>query len=144
VQNFENLKILIVDDDEDVRTFIADSFAEAGFHVSMAKSGFEALSLCEKNNFKFDIIITDIRMPDGSGIELLDTIRAKLQGDEAPVIMCISGFTDLSVESAYHKGADAFFVKPIDPDALIAAAKHFYNLRKQGAQAAINNSKKSA
>jgi len=109
--------ILIVDDEPDLREAIAFDFRRKKFHVLTAASGREAFGIVEKE--KIDIVLSDVRMPDGDGVELLDKIKAR---DAAlPVVMFITGFADITLEEAYDKGVDAIFSKPFDRKALMDA-----------------------
>lgn len=109
--------LLIVDDDEGLRSAIVYDFQRRGFEVLEASSGNQAFEVT--NSRHVDLILTDVRMPDGTGVELLDRVKAR--DPEVPVVILITGFADLSVEDAYAKGADAVFSKPFDRKVLIAA-----------------------
>ena len=65
------------------------------------------------------VILSDVRMPDGDGIELLEKVKEKNMF--LPVMMFITGFADITLEEAYEKGADAVFSKPFDRKALFEA-----------------------
>jgi CheY-like chemotaxis protein/Tfp pilus assembly protein PilZ len=103
-------KILIVDDDPIMRQVLRSDFTRRGFAVTEAGDGLQAL---EKLNEKvFDLIISDVRMPKFSGVELLNQVR-KLYG-ELPIFMFVTGFSELSLEEAYAQGASALFPKPFN------------------------------
>jgi CheY-like chemotaxis protein len=65
--------ILIVDDDKEVREIVAEFLSDFGYQVLAAKGGREAIHLMERNP-EVELLITDVRMPDMSGIELADTV----------------------------------------------------------------------
>jgi CheY-like chemotaxis protein len=109
--------ILIVDDEEDLRDAIAFDFERKNYNVLTAANGRDAFKLVESH--KIDVVLSDVRMPDGDGVELLETIKTKHAF--LPVVMFITGFSDLSLEQAYNKGADAVFSKPFDRQALFDA-----------------------
>lgn len=109
--------ILIVDDEQFLREAIAMDFKRRKFNVLLAANGREAFDIVLKE--KVDIVLSDIRMPNGDGLELLDRIKAR--DANLPVVMFITGFADLTVEDAYARGADAIFPKPFDRKALAAA-----------------------
>ncbi|MBS1985050.1 MAG: response regulator [Bdellovibrionales bacterium] len=125
--------ILVVDDEEDLRESLKRKFARHGFNVATAESGNKALQVCQSH--AFDVVLTDVRMANGTGIELLDGLKKQF-GYRCPAVICMSAFSDLTTEGAYLKGADALFPKPVDPAALLAAIMHFYNSRKQRLAAA--------
>lgn len=114
-------KMLVVDDEELLRETIAQDFERRKFEVLTAENGTVALEIVKKE--KIDIVLTDVRMPKGDGIELLRNIR---RIDHAtPIVMFITGFSDMSVEDAYHEGADAIFSKPFDRKLLFATVDKF-------------------
>jgi CheY-like chemotaxis protein len=103
-------QILIVDDDPGFRNALAFSFRRKGYQVLLAPSGKEAFELIQSNHV--DLVISDIQMPGGDGIELLDRTR---EIDRAiPFVLLMTGYAELSTEDAYNKGADALFSKPFD------------------------------
>lgn len=112
--NFQDVTILIVDDEPDLREAIAFDFKRKGYNVLTAGSGREALAMLETK--PVHLVLSDVRMPNGDGIELLDKIKEK--NTLLPVVMLITGFSDISLEEAYDKGADAVFAKPFDRKAL--------------------------
>ncbi len=103
-------KILIVDDDQLLRQVLANDFVRRGYDVVEAGDGSQALKCIEQE--KVDLVISDVRMPKIGGVELLTTIRQ--QHGEIPVFMFITGFSELTLEDAYHKGASALFPKPFN------------------------------
>jgi CheY-like chemotaxis protein len=111
--------ILIVDDERDLREAIAFDFRRKKFRVLLAGSGHEALEIVERENV--DVVISDVRMSGGDGVELLERIKAR--NAFLPVVMFITGFADISLEDAYDKGADAVFAKPFDRKALMEAVQ---------------------
>ncbi len=112
-----DFKIMVVDDEPDLSEAIAFDLKRKGFQVVTAVSGREAFEMAASN--PVDLILSDVRMPNGDGIELLDRIKAK--DVRIPVVIFISGFADITLEEAYEKGADAIFSKPFDRKALLAA-----------------------
>lgn len=80
--------ILIVDDDDAVREILAETLEEFGYRVIRAGSGEEAL-LCLDRDEEPDMIITDVRMPGMSGLELAERVRAR---DEHVKLLLISGY----------------------------------------------------
>jgi CheY-like chemotaxis protein len=114
----EKKTILIVDDEKDLCEILAAFFERKGFFALTAGNGIEALKIVKVN--KIDIIVSDIRMPKGNGVELLVEVR-KLNSS-LPVILFITGFTDITVEDAFDKGAEAVFAKPFQFKDLFKAA----------------------
>ena len=102
--------ILIVDDEDGLRESIAFDFRRKKFNVATAACGKDALKIVETQ--KVDVVLSDVRMPNGTGLELLDWIK---QRDVfLPVLMFITAYADISVAEAFDRGADAVFAKPFD------------------------------
>ncbi len=111
-------RILIVDDEPDLREILRDEFSSLGFSVCEAESGREAFEMvCAQ---AIDIVVTDIRMVKGSGVELLEKIRK--EKPSRPGVILVTGFADISRAEIYEKGADAIIGKPFDLDTLTDAA----------------------
>jgi DNA-binding NtrC family response regulator len=110
------VKILVVDDEPDLRDVISSRFTLEGCEVTLAENGQAAIDAMKVK--RFDAVVTDIRMPGGNGVELLDAIKEL--GDQAAVIL-ISGFTDLEPQDALARGAKALLIKPFDLDDIINA-----------------------
>ena len=107
--------LLIVDDEADLREVLAYQFKKDGFKVLEASNGKEAFDIVQTK--KVDLVISDIQMPGGNGVELLDNVRQ--HHHEIPIVLFITGFTDISLEDAFNKGAEAVFAKPFDRKALL-------------------------
>ncbi len=106
----KEIKLLVAEDDEDLRKTICELFSLFGFSVTGVSDGKEAL--VQIQNEIFDIVVSDIRMPNVSGFELLTKI--KKENVNTPKFIAISGFTDYSIKDLYAAGVDGFFNKPID------------------------------
>lgn len=111
--------ILIVDDEADLREAIAFDFVRKKFKVLTAASGREAMKVIEQN--EVGLVLSDMRMPNGDGLELLDWIKAR--NAFLPVVMFITGYADISLEEAYGKGAEAVFSKPFDRSVLFSTVQ---------------------
>lgn len=110
----EQLEILLVDDEQDIRDVLEVALADAGHTVFTAENGQDAMAVFERTHPA--IVITDIKMPVMDGIELLQ--RVKRNAPETEVIMITGhGDMDLAVKSLKHKATD-FITKPINVDAL--------------------------
>ena len=112
-------KILIVDDEEDIRVVLDISLSDMGYEVYTAEDGEEALRILSE--IKPSIVLTDIRMPVMDGIELLR--RIKQVNPETEVIMVTGhGDMDLAIKSLKYEATD-FITKPIKDDILEIALK---------------------
>lgn len=104
--------VLIVEDEVELREPLVMEFESLGCKVFEAANGVKAFEIvCRENP---DLVISDIRMPGGDGISLLKKIRER--GTDMPVVMLITGFSDLSFEETYDLGAEAVLSKPFDLD----------------------------
>jgi two-component system, response regulator FlrC len=101
--------ILLVDDEPELRQLIAASLVIRGYDVVETESGNEALKVLGQSSP--DLVLSDVRMPNGSGAELLKGARA--QGYKIPIIL-MSGYTDLTQEQALQEGASALLSKPFN------------------------------
>lgn len=112
-------KILVLDDEEIVRVSCKKCLTPEGYDVDVAANGVEGLAMTENN--RYDVILTDLKMPDMDGIEFL--ARVKERHPDTKVIM-ITGYSTVEhAVKAMRKGAYNYIEKPFTPDALIDAVK---------------------
>ncbi|MBP7147053.1 MAG: response regulator [Acidobacteria bacterium] len=111
-------RILLVDDDDDVRNGLARALAQRpGYEVRTAADAFEA-------GFQFgslrpDLVILDIVMPGMGGFEVCERMR-RIAGGDRPKVIVLTGFPGLGhSERSLLSGADLFLTKPQDVDALV-------------------------
>jgi signal transduction histidine kinase len=104
--------VLVVDDDEIMRSAAHESLTEAGFQVTEAENGVRALQALER--FRPDLILLDVLMPEMDGFTTASAIR-QLAGCEVVPIMIMTALDDLdSINRAYEAGATDFITKPIN------------------------------
>ena len=108
--------ILIVEDEKNYPTIIGEILQEEGYTSLTASSGMEALDIL--NHDLIDLVLTDLKMPGMSGIQLLEKIK-EINPDIPVIIMTAYGSVEKAVE-AMHKGAYTFILKPFENQALIA------------------------
>lgn len=112
-----NAKILIVEDDPDLRDLLQDDLEDAGYNVSVAIDGRAALAHLERNQEVLDLIITDVRMPGVGGDQILAAMREKRP--ESPVIVITAfGSVEQAVEMV-KAGAFQYLTKPFDSEELL-------------------------
>ncbi|MEZ4280966.1 MAG: sigma-54 dependent transcriptional regulator [Myxococcota bacterium] len=104
----EPRKVLVVDDDPSILAMTEDLLGEAGFEVGKCGSGREALERIREQDF--DVVLTDLQMPGGDGLELLAGVRE--QSPETPVIIMTAFGTIQSAVDAMRAGALDFVTKP--------------------------------
>jgi signal transduction histidine kinase len=107
-------KILLVDDEKDVREMLHLSLSAMGYHVLDAEDGIEALRIFREDHPQ--IILTDIKMPSMDGIELLKKIKREDPNSEV-IMITGHGDMDLAIKSLKYEATD-FVAKPINLDAL--------------------------
>ncbi len=106
--------ILIVDDEPIVRESIRDWLKDAGYQVTTAETGEEALKMMETQDFS--ILVLDVRLPGKTGIQILKEIKA-LKPQIKSIIITAYPSAELAVE-AMKLGAIDYLIKPIIPDDL--------------------------
>ena len=111
--------ILIVDDEPDIRQLLGEDFSEAGCTIRQAENGAEALRCLD--NESFDVIISDIQMPQMSGVDFIKEVKRNDASD--PLIFLISATPDISEDEAYELGISGLFPKPFDSFNIIQASK---------------------
>ena len=115
-KNRQDLHLLVVEDEQELRELIVKTLKKSGYvNVTEAAGGFEALKLLETASF--DLVLSDVRMPDGNGIILLDSIREK--GLHDLVFVFLTGYADLSARECKERGAFAVLAKPCPRNVLI-------------------------
>lgn len=103
-------RVLIVDDETNMRKTLADILRDEGYQVTTAASGEEAVELCSREGF--DVILMDVRMPGIDGVEAFRRIRRHKEGVRV-ILMSAYGLEDLK-HAALDEGAIAFLAKPLD------------------------------
>ena len=109
------IKILVCEDERDLNRFVCLSLRGAGYEVSAAFDGEEALEKME--NERFNLVLTDIMMPKMDGYELCEAIR--LSEPELPIIFMTAKDDKISKLTGYSLGVDDYVVKPFDIDILL-------------------------
>jgi len=108
------MNVLIIDDEPDILEILSEEFKHNGYAVTSASSGDEAIGILK--NIKFDIVLSDYKMPNGNGMKVLEFINSL---SDKPVFYFCSGQADVSVEECLKGGAREFFSKPFDLDDLV-------------------------
>lgn len=113
--------ILVVDDSSETTDMLSKLLEMDGAEVHTARGGMEALSLAEKS--KFDLVISDISMPEMDGYQLLQQLRQLPQMANVPAL-ALTGFGRVSdVDRAHREGFVKHFTKPLDIDKLIVIVR---------------------
>src|SRR5262249_45287954 len=112
-------RVLVVDDEENIRLVLKTLLKRHGYDVEIADSGESALALVD--SFGPDVILTDVRMPKMNGLDLLATLKAK-QNPATVIVMSAYGSVDLALE-AMKAGAYDYVGKPFKPDEIVLALR---------------------
>ncbi len=103
-------RILIVDDEEDICELFEFEFESCGFETHVAGNAKEAIEVLKEN--AVDAILSDVRMPGGNGLELLEWVRKNKPINLVFILM--TGYSDVSLEKAFQQGAHGLFHKPLE------------------------------
>ncbi len=118
-------RILIVEDDDDLRIFIAEGLRRRGLDVETVSSGQACLQRIEQEGSEgFDVVVTDVQMPGMSGIELCRELSRRIP---PMVTIVVTSMRDLTTRTAaFANGAFEFLTKPVKVVALEAAIRRAY------------------
>jgi DNA-binding response OmpR family regulator len=109
-------KILVAEDEPDIRELVAITLTFNGFEVVSAVDGQEALTLAELNDF--DVIILDVRMPRMTGYEACRELRKRETTRDTPIIFLSAKGQESEVQAGLDAGADEYIIKPFAPNEL--------------------------
>ena len=126
-QLYQQPSVVVVDDEPTIRSILSSSYADQGYQVYEASCEGEAIALCKK--VTPDLLVTDVRMPNGDGRTLVEKVRSNEDLD--PIIFCISSFRDMSQPEIFSRGIDQFFQKPVCLETLLNASHHFLSHRRK-------------
>jgi two-component system chemotaxis response regulator CheY len=114
-------RILAVDDSASMRDMVSITLTGAGFEVTAAADGTEALQLAKQS--AFDLVLSDVNMPDMNGIALIRALRAEPAYRFTPILMLTTESSPERKNEGKEAGATGWIVKPFDPDQLVATMK---------------------
>ncbi|MBW2315065.1 MAG: response regulator [Deltaproteobacteria bacterium] len=122
-------RILIVEDSETMRALLASTLEELEqpVKISEAASGFDALRCLPRE--QFDLIVTDINMPDINGLELVSFAKSNDSYRDIPLVIISTEGSERDREKGLSLGADAYLVKPFDPEELREVARELLSRR---------------
>lgn len=116
--------LLIVDDSASMRQLVSFALKDGGYDVTAAVHGKDALEKLN-NGAKFELVITDLNMPEMDGVELIKQLRQKPGYKFTPVIMLTTESQDSKKQEGKAAGATGWIVKPFTPDQLLGVVKKF-------------------
>ncbi|GAB6062762.1 response regulator [Deferrisoma palaeochoriense] len=115
------MRILVVDDEEDLVDLVTYHLAKAGYEVDRAFTGGEALKRVEA--LRPDLVVLDVMLPDLQGFEVLRLLRARDDTRELPVILLTARGGEIDRLAGFELGADDYVVKPFSPKELVARVR---------------------
>jgi len=111
--------ILTVDDSKVIRDLVAAVLIENGHEVVTANDGIEGLDA--SRNQQFDMILSDINMPNMTGISMVSKVRRLAGYEYVPIVMLTTESSDFKKSKAKNMGATGWLQKPFDPERLMKA-----------------------
>jgi YesN/AraC family two-component response regulator len=127
----QSLKILVIDDEEHVLANLCYFLSYKNYNVSSASDGLKGLKILENDQARFDLIITDIIMPQINGISLISIVKKKFP--DMPVI-AITGWGEYPGEFAIECQADEVLSKPFELSELEKAINKLISSKKHNVQ----------
>ena len=113
--------ILVVEDDIDLAEMVKMRLSHSNYKISLAVDGKEALNKISQE--RFDLIILDIMLPEMNGYEVCKKLKANVKYKDIPVLMFTAKGEKGSQDEAFRSGADAYIVKPYEPNVLLYKIK---------------------
>jgi two-component system chemotaxis response regulator CheY len=111
-------RILAVDDSPSMRQMVKATLSSAGYHVEQAEDGMQALQLAGRE--RFDLVITDVNMPNMDGIALVRELRGTQNYKFVPLLILTTESTAERKQQGKSAGATGWLVKPFNPERLLA------------------------
>ncbi|WP_448594819.1 response regulator transcription factor [Thermoflexus hugenholtzii] len=120
-------RILIAEDERDIRELIIFTLEFGGFQVLSATNGEEAVELARQH--RPDLIILDVRMPKMTGYEACRLLKAQEETRSIPVVFLSAKGQEAEIRQGMEAGADAYILKPFAPDELIQQVRAILDRR---------------
>lgn len=109
--------LLVVDDDDRIRDLLSRYLTGAGYVVATSRAAEEALDLLDV--LKFDLLVLDIMLPGMSGVDLTRALRARVDGDDVPILLLTAMDETEDRIKGLESGADDYMPKPFEPRELL-------------------------
>jgi two-component system response regulator MtrA len=122
-------RILIADDDADIRQVLVVALVDGGHEVAAARDGAVAVTMLTEGTP--DLVVLDVMMPERDGFQVLDELTASGLRDLTRVIMLTANGSEQDASRVFELGADAYSTKPFDPDELIAQIEELLALSNE-------------
>jgi CheY-like chemotaxis protein len=121
------MRLLVVDDSAVARAKLSRLFEGAGYRVTVARDGVEALDCLAKQ--RFQLLLTDLEMPNKDGFELIAAVQGGLDTEDLPII-AITGHDELQARVHQIQGLYGIFMKPWNDRELLRRVESLVGLRK--------------
>jgi DNA-binding NtrC family response regulator len=122
--------ILIVDDDDTIRTTLAAILEQEGYEVELAKSGAEAIKI--SNEKLLDLALIDMRLPDMNGTEILGRLKERIP---KTIKIMVTGYPSLeNAVKSVNEGADGYLLKPVDAGIVLGEVRRHIKKREEDAR----------
>ncbi len=120
-------RIIIVDDDENIRKTMKAILEDEGYNVDLAVDGNEAIEMTQEKTY--NIALLDIRLPDMEGVELLKLIKDNVPRTRK---IMVTGYPSMqNAITAVNKNADAYLIKPVNVEKLLDTVKEQLHLQEE-------------
>ncbi len=117
----KDIKILLVDDEQDILEIVGYNLSQEGYQIVMASNGREAIAKAKKE--QPDLIIMDVMMPEMDGMEACENIRKIPELQDIIITFLTARSEDYSQVAGFDAGADDYIAKPIKPKVLVSKVK---------------------
>ena len=111
-------RVLVADDDRDIRELVAFKLGQAGFVVETAEDGVQALAAALQD--RPDLAVLDVMMPGLSGLDVARQLRADGRTATVPIILLTARAQESDVEGGFAAGVDDYVIKPFSPRELLS------------------------
>ena len=112
------MKVLIMEDDEDIRDFVVSLLSRAGYEVLAEDNGQAGLASALRE--QPDLVILDWMMPGLTGVEVCRAMRADIRGNGLPILLLTSRAQEADIDQAFTAGVDDYMVKPFEGRELVS------------------------
>ncbi len=124
----DNVKILIVEDNPDLLSFLTDYFIKS-YNIFTATNGEEAIEIARNNDLQ--LIISDVMMPKMSGYEMTTLLKNDMKTSHIPIILLTAKSEQGDIVTGFKSGAEAYVTKPFDPQILELQINNILALQKK-------------
>lgn len=122
------MKILLIDDDQDIADFLQSNLRKYGFNVDHLLSGVGITTYLEETNI--DLILLDCNMPDISGLKILELLRLSYSTSQLPIIMVTSLSDTQNIVEALGKGCNDYITKPVNIETVVARIRTQLSIKR--------------